>query len=144
MSFFHSCFHVVEESNNWLWLINVNNCFAESISLTTGTNYRAKIGNKVSKFMYSNWITQSYYSHPKHKSLIPKYLSMGWQLSQKALVHSIWVTQPPLSKSELELMWQVMLFLILSICHMHWTEPNCFELATANQMRCWCNSQMLM
>ena len=31
-------------------------------------------GNNVSEFMHSNWITLSYYSSPKHKSLIPKYL----------------------------------------------------------------------
>ena len=31
--------------------------------------------------------------------------NLGWQLSQRALVHSIWITQPPLSKSELEVTW---------------------------------------
>ena len=58
------------------------------ISLTTATNYKVKTSNSVSKFMHSNWITQSYYSHPKHKSLIPKYWSMGWQFSQKVLVQA--------------------------------------------------------
>ena len=37
-------------------------------------NYRAKMGNNVSEFMYLNWITLSYYSSLKHKSLIPRYL----------------------------------------------------------------------
>ena len=36
------------------------------ISLTPGTNYRAKTSDDVSKFMHSDWITQSYYSSPKH------------------------------------------------------------------------------
>ena len=34
---------------------------------------------------------------------------MHYQLSQRALVHSIWITQPPLSKSKLE----VMLFFVM-------------------------------
>ena len=28
-------------------------------------SYRAKMGNNVSEFMHSNWITPSYYSSPK-------------------------------------------------------------------------------
>ena len=61
------------------------------IQFTLGMNYGAKTGNNVSKFMHSNCITEprlvtmsaslctqtvlhSYYSSPKHKSLIPKYL----------------------------------------------------------------------
>ena len=32
--------------------------------------YRVKIGNNVSEFMHSNWMTKSYYSDPKHKSLL--------------------------------------------------------------------------
>ena len=43
------------------------------IPLTPYTNYRAKTGNNFSEFMFSNWITQYYYSSPKHKSLIPKH-----------------------------------------------------------------------
>ena len=56
------------------------------------------------------------------------------------LVHWTCTTQSPLSKSKLEVMKQATLFLILSICHAHWTGPNWFELATANQSRCWCNA----
>ena len=37
------------------------------------TSHEHKTGNDVSKFMHSNWITLSYHSSPKHKSLIPKY-----------------------------------------------------------------------
>ena len=55
---------------------------------------------------------------------------MGWQL---ALVHSTWITQPSFSKSELEVVQQATLFLMLSICHAHWSGPNWFELATGNQ-----------
>ena len=32
--------------------------------------YRAKIGNNVSEFTHSNCMTKSYYSGPKHKSLL--------------------------------------------------------------------------
>ena len=66
-----------------LQLINVNNllAFTQSfyyllipnmyyISLTPCINYRAKFGNNVSEFTYSNWITQSYYSSPLHRYLI--------------------------------------------------------------------------
>ena len=43
---------------------------------------------------------------------------MALQLLQRgALVHSTQITQPPLSKSELEVMQQAILFLMLSICH---------------------------
>ena len=40
-------------------------------NVTPGTihKYRVKIGNNVSEFMRSNWMTKSYYSSPKHKSL---------------------------------------------------------------------------
>ena len=44
------------------------------IQFTLNMNYKAKAGNDVSEFTHSNWITLSYYSSPKHKSLIPKYL----------------------------------------------------------------------
>ena len=58
----------------WLHFIAVNKCqqipcthtfyFLRSkhgdIYLTSCTNYRAKTGNDGSKFMHSNWITQSY------------------------------------------------------------------------------------
>ena len=44
------------------------------IQVTIGMHYRGKTGNDVSEFMHSNWTTLSYYSSPKHKSLIPKYL----------------------------------------------------------------------
>ena len=37
-------------------------------------NYRAKSGNNISKFIYSNWIMSSNYSSAKNKSLFPKYL----------------------------------------------------------------------
>ena len=33
-----------------------------------------KTGNDVSEFTHLNWIMLSYYSGPKHKSLIPRYL----------------------------------------------------------------------
>ena len=52
---------------------------------------------------------------------------MGWQLSQRALVYSIWITQPPLSKSKLEVTWQATLFL-LSCTPV--TGQNWFELVT--------------
>ena len=42
--------------------------------LTRCTSHEYKTGNDVSEFTHSNWITLSYYSSPKHKSLIPKYL----------------------------------------------------------------------
>ena len=45
--------------------LDQNTCY---ISLIPCTNYRAKTGNNVSEFTHSNWITQSYYSSPKHKS----------------------------------------------------------------------------
>ena len=37
--------------------------------MTPGTihKYGANIGNNVSEFTHSNWITLSYYSSPKHK-----------------------------------------------------------------------------
>ena len=38
-------------------------------NMTLCTNYRAKIDNNVSEFTHSNWMTKSYYSGPKHKSL---------------------------------------------------------------------------
>ena len=41
---------------------------------------------------------------------------MGWQLSQRALVHSTEITQP---QSKHEVMHQAMLFLILYICYVH-------------------------
>ena len=44
------------------------------ISLTPCTNYRAKTDNNVSVFTHSNWITQSYYSSPKYKSPLHRYL----------------------------------------------------------------------
>ena len=40
----------------------------------TCMNYRTKTGNNVSEFTHLNWITLSYYSHRKHKSLITRYL----------------------------------------------------------------------
>ena len=43
-------------------------------SRCTHCKYRAKTGNNISEFTHSNWITKSYYSSPKHKSLLPKYL----------------------------------------------------------------------
>ena len=44
------------------------------LQLTLCMNYQAKTGNNVSEFTHSNWTTLSYYSSPKHKNLIPKYL----------------------------------------------------------------------
>ena len=43
-------------------------------SLTRCSIHEYKTGNDVSEFTHSNWIILSYYSSPKHKSLIPKYL----------------------------------------------------------------------
>ena len=40
----------------------------QNMTLGTIHKYRAKIGNNVSEFMHSNWMTKSYYSGPKHKS----------------------------------------------------------------------------
>ena len=45
-----------------------------NIQLTLGMNYRAQTGNNISEFTHSNRIMPSYYSSPKHKSLLPKYL----------------------------------------------------------------------
>ena len=44
---------------------------------------------------------------------------MDWQLLQRALVQLILIIQPPLLKSQLEVMQQAMLFPILPICHVH-------------------------
>ena len=44
------------------------------LQLTLCMNYQTKTGNNVSEFTHSNCIMPSYYSSPKHKSLIPKYL----------------------------------------------------------------------
>ena len=63
-------------------------------------------------------------------------LEHGLAIITESFVHSIWITQLPWSKSELEVMWQSMLFLILFICNVYGTGPNWFELATANQSRC--------
>ena len=48
------------------------------IQLTLCMSYRAKTGNNVSEFMHLNCITLSYYSSPKHKSLIPKCHRASW------------------------------------------------------------------
>ena len=45
-----------------------------SMTLHPKYEYRAKTGNNVSEFVHSNWMTKSYYSSSKHKSLLPKYL----------------------------------------------------------------------
>ena len=42
--------------------------------MTVCSIHEYKTGNDVSEFTHSNWITLSYYSSPKHKSVIPKYL----------------------------------------------------------------------
>ena len=59
---------------------------------------------------------------------------MGWQLLQRALVHSIWIIQPPLSKSELEVTHQAMVFLFF-VMHtkLDYSGLNQSELVTANQ-----------
>ena len=60
--------------------MNVNNLFALPhfhlfpIYSTYVANTEPKIGNNVSEFMHSDWITQSYYSIPKHKSPLHRYL----------------------------------------------------------------------
>ena len=54
-----------------MMIFNVSN-YMYHLKLTLCMNYRAKTGNNVSKFMHS--IMLSYYSIPKHKSLILKYL----------------------------------------------------------------------
>ena len=43
-------------------------------SRCTCSKYKAKTGNNVGKFTYSNWITQTFYSSPKHKSPLHRYL----------------------------------------------------------------------
>ena len=58
------------------------------ISMTLGTNYRAKTGNNVSEFMHSNWITQSYYSNPKGKSPLHRYLIHFFDFSPLNLDHT--------------------------------------------------------
>ena len=40
--------------------------------LTLCMKYRAKTSNNVIEFMHLNWITPSYYSSSRHKSLLPK------------------------------------------------------------------------
>ena len=40
-------------------------------------------------------------------------LEYGLAILQRALVYSIWLTQPSLSKSKSEVMWQAMLFLFV-------------------------------
>ena len=45
-----------------------------SMTLHPIYEYRAKTGNNVSEFTHLFWIMPSYYSSPKHKSLLPKYL----------------------------------------------------------------------
>ena len=40
----------------------------QSMTLGTIHKYRVKIGNNVSEFTHSNWMTKYYYSSPKHKS----------------------------------------------------------------------------
>ena len=49
-----------------------NTCI--TFPLTQFTSHEYKTGNDVSEFTHSSWITWSYHSSPKHKSLIPKYL----------------------------------------------------------------------
>ena len=44
-----------------------------SIDSMHNSEYRVKIGNIISKFTHSNWITLSYYSSPKHKSLLHRF-----------------------------------------------------------------------
>ena len=73
-----------------LFQLDINSKYTYNDSLTQCTISEYKTGNNVSKFTYSNCITLSYYSSPKHKSLIPKCLiqslsllytviySMGW------------------------------------------------------------------
>ena len=52
----------------------IHTLFPRIQNMTLGTihKYRAKIGNNVIEFTYSNWMTKSYHSSPKHKSLLPK------------------------------------------------------------------------
>ena len=52
---------------------------------------------------------------------------MGWQLLQRTLVHSICITQPPWSKSELVVMQQAMPFLPV-MCTSNWSELVCASL----------------
>ena len=56
----------------WYYLMIPNTCV--TFLLTQCTIHEYNTGNDVSKFMHLNRITLSYYSSPKHKSLIPKYL----------------------------------------------------------------------
>ena len=67
---------VIEKSFDYFF----NTCFISLdpnmyyISLTLCTKYRIKTRNNINEFTQSNWITLSYYSSPKHKSLLPRYL----------------------------------------------------------------------
>ena len=65
------CTHMFPFIQNWCYLIISNTCIM--FPLTQCTIHEYKTGNDVSEFTHSNWITLSYYSSPKHKSLIPKY-----------------------------------------------------------------------
>ena len=51
-------------------LLFIHTLFPWIQNMTLGTihKYRTKIGNNVSEFTHSNWMTKSYYSSPKHKS----------------------------------------------------------------------------
>ena len=55
-----------------------------------------------------------------------------------AIVYLIWIAQPALSKSGLEVTWQAMLFLIQSICHVQLLGQT--SLNWPQLSRCWCSA----
>ena len=116
------------------------------IQLTLSMNYRAKTSDDdVSKFTHSNWTTLSYYSSPKHNSLIPKYLI---HFSHSNLEHGLAIltesfsplkselcNRSSLLKSKSKVMQQATLFLFVIHTELAQTGLSWFELATTNQSR---------
>ena len=58
---------------DWYYLMIPNTCITFPLTLCTIYKYRAKTGKNIMEFMHSNWITLSYYSSPKHKSLLHRF-----------------------------------------------------------------------
>ena len=139
LAFFHSCLQVVEESRNWLWLINVNDfptlilpfisCWFQTC--TTFPWLEVQITKQRLATMSVSLCTQARLHNltiqvPNMRVWFPDLLymllsllytviqSMGWQLLHRALLHSIWITQPSCWKSKLEVTRQATLFLMPS------------------------------
>ena len=105
------------------------------ISLTPGTNYRVKTGNNIIEFTHSKWIMQSYFSSPKYKSLIPKYISLLYTLE-----HGYAIVTESFSLLNLNYITSFVRVQIRSGMTSH-TIPDTVDLpcalnSTANQSRC--------